>query len=70
MHPLRSVFPGGASESEGHAEQEEIMEHIRQSRPDSGPGFQAKVLKPFKGVPSSLGSGTPGCTWLQLLKAN
>jgi len=33
------------------------MAHIRQSRPDSGLGFQANVLKPFKGVPSSLGSG-------------
>jgi len=28
-------------------------------RPDSGRGFQVKVLKPFKGVPSSLGSGAP-----------
>ena len=26
--------------------------HIRQSRPDSGLGFQVKVLKPFQVVPS------------------
>jgi len=31
--------------------------HIRQSRPDSGLGFQVKVLKTFKDVPSSLESG-------------
>ena len=30
---------------------------ISQSRPDSGLGSQAKDLKPFKVVPSSLGSG-------------
>jgi len=33
--------------------------HIRQSRPDSGLGFQAKVLENFQVVPSSLGSGLP-----------
>jgi hypothetical protein len=32
-------------------------EQISQSRPDSGLGSQAKDLKPFKVVPSSLGSG-------------
>ena len=32
------------------------MAHIRQSRPDSGLGFQAKVLETFSAVPSSLGS--------------
>ena len=32
------------------------MAHIRQSRPDSGLGFQVKFLKTFN-VPSSLGSG-------------
>jgi len=31
--------------------------HIRQSRPDSGLGFQVKVLDTLQGVPSSLGSG-------------
>jgi len=30
---------------------------MRQSRPDSGLGLQAKVLKTFYVVPSSLGSG-------------
>ena len=35
-----------------------ISAHIRQSRPDSGPGFQVKVLKV---VPSSLGRGRGGC---------
>ena len=33
------------------------MARIRQSRPDSGLGFQAKVPKTFYLVPSSLGSG-------------
>ena len=33
------------------------MAHVRQSRPDSGTGFQAKVLKTFQVAPSSLGSG-------------
>jgi len=33
------------------------MAHIRQSRPDSGLGFQVKVLKTFQVVPSSLESG-------------
>ena len=31
------------------------MAHVRQSRPDSGLGFQAKVLKTFQSVPCSLG---------------
>jgi len=30
-----------------------IHEHIRQSKPDSGLGFQVKALKPFEAVPSS-----------------
>ena len=33
------------------------MAHIKQSRPDSGLGFQVKVLKTFYAVPSSFGSG-------------
>ena len=32
------------------------MAHIRQSTPESGLGFQVKVLDPFEVVPSSLGS--------------
>ena len=31
------------------------MEHVRQSRPDSGLGVQTKVLDTFYVVPSSLG---------------
>ena len=31
-----------------------IHEHIRQSKPDSGLGFQVKLLKPFQVVHSSL----------------
>ena len=31
--------------------------HLRQSRPDSGSGFQAKVLQTLEVVPSSLGRG-------------
>ena len=31
--------------------------HARQSRPDSGLGFQVKVVEIFEGVPSSRGSG-------------
>jgi len=34
------------------------MAHIRQSRPDSGLGFQVKVRKTFEAVPSS-----PYCGW-------
>jgi len=40
------------------------MAHVRQSRPDSGLGFQAKVLKIFSSVPSSFGPGVeplPSC---------
>jgi len=33
------------------------MAHIRQSRPDSGRGFQSKVLETFRVVPSLLRSG-------------
>ena len=33
------------------------MAHVRQSCPDSGLGFQAKVLETFKVVPFSLDSG-------------
>ena len=33
------------------------MAHTRQSRPDSGPGFQVKFLKRFQVVPFSLGGG-------------
>ena len=33
------------------------MAHVKQSRPDSGHGFQVKVLKIFQVVPSSLGIG-------------
>ena len=37
------------------------MAHSRESRPDSGPGFQVKALKMSCHVGSSLGSGTrPG----------
>ena len=31
--------------------------HIRQSRPDSGLGFQVQVLETYERVPSSLGKG-------------
>ena len=33
------------------------MAHVRQSMPDSGHGFQLKVLKKMQAVPSWLGSG-------------
>ena len=33
------------------------MAHMRQPRPDSGPGLQIKVLGTFEGALSSLGSG-------------
>jgi hypothetical protein len=35
------------------------MAHRRQSRLDSGPGFEVKVLETFQVVPSSLASGLP-----------
>ena len=34
--------------------------HIRQSGPDSGLGFRAKVIKTVEGVPTLLGSGYDG----------
>ena len=33
------------------------MAHVKQSRPDSGLGFQVNVIETFRVVPSSLGSG-------------
>ena len=36
-----------------------VERHIRQSRPESGLGFQVKVIKNFQVVHSSLGSGLP-----------
>jgi hypothetical protein len=33
------------------------MAHVRQSRPDSGLGFEVKVLKTLQVVPSTLASG-------------
>jgi len=41
------------------------MAHVRPSRPDYGLGFQSKVLKTFKGVPSWLGSGDVTRRWEQ-----
>ena len=35
------------------------MAHVGQSRPDSSLGFQLKVLKTLRGVPSSLEGGLP-----------
>jgi len=40
-----------------HAHCRAISAHIRQSGPESGSGFQVKVLKTFYVVPFSLGSG-------------
>ena len=37
------------------------MAHIRQSRPDSGLGFEAKIVATLQGVVISLGSGGGGC---------
>ena len=34
-----------------------IIAHTRKSRQDSGLGFQVKVLKTFKVIPSALGNG-------------
>ena len=50
-----TVNPGEAERGRCRAN----SEHIRQSRPDSGLGFQEKVLHTFQAVPSSLGSGVP-----------
>ena len=49
--------------SDSHAQ---IMAQIRQSRPDSGLGFQVKVLETFQDVPSSLGNGERLITCLRL----
>jgi len=40
---------------QGHCRENSAL--TRQSRPDSGLGFQVKVLEIFQGVLSSLGSG-------------
>ena len=36
----------------------ELVAYLKQSGPDSGPDFLAKVCKTFYVVPSSLGSGS------------
>jgi len=41
----------------------------RQSRPDSGLGFQVKVLKAFQVVTSSLGSGISKSVWRVKMEA-
>ena len=46
--------------SEGDLRGRANMAQIRQSRPDSGLGFQVNVLQPFRVVPSSLGSAVEG----------
>ena len=38
------------------------MEHIRESRPDSGLGFQVKVPKPFKSFPLCSAAVRAKCT--------
>ena len=38
-----------------HPQHRPRMAHARQSRPNSGRGFQVKVLEPFQVVPYSLG---------------
>ena len=44
------IFQGLMGRSQSRSE----AKHARQSRPESGIAFQAKVLKTFEGVPSSL----------------
>ena len=39
------------------------MAHVRQSRPDSGIGFQVKVLKTVQGVVFSLSSEAGTASW-------
>ena len=46
------------------------MEHIRQSRPDSGLDSEVKGLKNFEVVPSSLRSGTKWCLAFRLIEAH
>ena len=52
------------------------MAHIRQSRPDSGLGFQVKVLKACYVVPSWLGRGVTvaevsrGVDWAGIVTLN
>ena len=48
MHPLRSVFPRGASESEGHAEQDETLSPSRFSLNVPAQGEELKTLESMK----------------------
>ena len=50
---FRSAMKLILSPSRGRAN----MAHVRQSGPDSGLGFQAKVLETFQGLPALHGSG-------------
>ena len=45
------------------------MAHIRQSRPDSGIGFQVKVLEMIQCVPVWIGSGEDFSPYLEFLKS-
>jgi len=53
------------SRLESNKEEEE--EDIRQPRPDSGHGFQVKVLETLNVVPSSLGSGSEEGLYFRLI---
>ena len=45
---------GGGEEGADARRADQTMAHVRQSRPDSGLCFQAKVLNTFQGVSSKL----------------
>ena len=56
---LKAQGPSRSCNESKEAEEVCNMAYIRQSRPDSGLGFQVKVLEIFQVVSSSLGNGTP-----------
>ena len=62
--PKKLLFPKAREEVGIEASQVKAhhcranMAHVRQSRPDSGPVVQVKVLNPLQGVPFSLGRGS------------
>ena len=54
---VKRIHPGKRTRLVDQDRFQANMAHIRQSRPDSGLGFQVKGLVTFQAVPSSLGSG-------------
>ena len=61
MSSVEGVWPQGHDVLQRQSLSSEDLAHVRVSRPDSGLGFQVKVLETCRGVPSSLGIGRILC---------